>query len=257
MPSSDIDQLFAQTLCGDYDDDAPWQAVSSLRHIGTREVFETAAKWVESPEPLMRSRGLDVLAQLGKTAQHPSNRFPQECYEIVTEAVRHEREVQPLRSAVFALGHLDDARAVPLIAGFQSHPAGEVRFAVAFALGSFPNHPLSVKALLTLMEDNDDEVRDWATFGLGVQGDQDSPPIRDALYRNLNDGSVDVREEALVGLAKRHDSRSVPVVIAALEQSIITDRVIEAAYTLLGLEADQKEWSAQDYVRALRQRFSR
>jgi hypothetical protein len=36
----------------------------------------------------------------------------------------------------------------------------------------------------------------------------------------------------------------------------MTDRIIEAAYTLLDLEADQKGWSAQNYVSALRQRFS-
>lgn len=82
MPPSDIDELFAQTLRGAYDDDAPWEAVHSLRQIGTRQVFEMAVRWVESPEPLVRARGLDVLAQLGKTAQHPSNSFPQECYAV-------------------------------------------------------------------------------------------------------------------------------------------------------------------------------
>ena len=80
--------------------------------------------------------------------------------------------------------------------------------------------------------------------------------IRDALYRKLNDQNADVREEALVGLAKRHDARSLPALIDALEQPTMTDRIIEAAYTLLDLEGDQKDWSAQDYANALRQRFS-
>lgn len=44
------------------------------------------------------------------------------------------------------------------------------------------------------MDDTDDDVRDWAAFGLGVLGDQDSVEIREALYRKLNDQSVDVRE---------------------------------------------------------------
>jgi HEAT repeat protein len=256
MPPSDIDELFAQTLRGAYDDDAPWKAVNSLRRIGTRQVFETAVSWIESPEPLVRARGLDVLAQLGKTAQHRSNTFPQECYAVVSEALQRERDPQPLSSAVSALGHLHDARGIPLIAAFDRHPAAEIRFSVACALGSFPNDPLSIETLLRLMEDTDDDVRDWATFGVGVLGDRDSAEIRDALYRKLNDRSADVREEALVGLAKRHDARSVPVLVDALEQPSMTDRIIEVAYTLLDLEDDQKGRSAQDYVSALRQRFS-
>lgn len=49
----------------------------------------------------------------------------------------------------------------------------------------------------------------------------------------------------LVGLAKRHDARILPTVIDALERPAITDRIIEAAYTILHLEDDEKDWSAQ------------
>jgi HEAT repeat protein len=184
-----INELFAQTLCGSYEDDAPCKAVNSLRSIGTRQVFETAVKWVESPDPLIRARGLDVLAQLGRTPQHPSNSFPQECYAVVSAALQRERDLQPLNSAISALGHLEDARAIPLIAGFENHPAAEIRFSVACALGSFPNDALSVETLLRLMEDAEDDVRDWATFSVGVLGDEDSAEIRDALYRKLSLGA--------------------------------------------------------------------
>ena len=106
------------------------------------------------------------------------------------------------------------------------------------------------------MEDPDDDVRDWALFGLGVQGDQDAPEIRDALFCRLSDTSEDVREEALVGLSKRRDARIVPTLIHALEQPSVSRRVIEAAYTLLGYEEDQKNWSTKDYARVLQQQFS-
>jgi len=251
----DIDELFAQTLKGDYDDDKPWDAVQSLRRIGTRQVFDKAVEWMESAEPLERARGLDVIAQLGKTVEHPSNSFPQESYDVVVKAVRREREVRPLNSAISGLGHIDDPRAVPLIAAFHSHPSEEIRFAVACALGCFPNEPLSVQTLLTLMEDADADVRDWATFGLGVLGDQDSPEIRQALSRRVNDEDVDAREEALVGLAKRHDTRILPQLIHELEQPSISSRVVEAAHTILGFDKDQEEWSRQDYARLLRERF--
>lgn len=255
MIDGDINELFAQTLQGDYDEDKPWDAVHSLRRIGTREVFDKAVEWIESADQLERARGLDVIAQLGKTAEHPSNSFPQESYDLVVKAVQREREVQPLNSAISALGHIDDPRAVPLIAAFHSHPHEEIRFAVACALGCFPNEPLSVQTLLQLMEDSDADVRDWATFGLGVLGDQDSPEIRQALSRRVNDEDVDAREEALVGLAKRRDTRILPQLIHELEQPIISSRVVEAAHTILGFDEHQEGWSGQDYARSVRERF--
>ena len=59
MAQPDIDALFAETLLGDYDDDKPWDAVQSLRRIGTWEVFNKAVAWTGSAEPLERARGLD------------------------------------------------------------------------------------------------------------------------------------------------------------------------------------------------------
>jgi HEAT repeat protein len=150
MATTEIDDVFARTLEGGYDDDAPWEAVHSLRTIGTREVFDRAAKWAGSPQPLKRARGLDVLAQLGKTADHRSNSFPQESYDLVSKALNHEREFLPLRSAIAALGHLDDVRAVPLVAQFRSDPSAEIRFSVACTLGSFPNDPLRRRQKITV-----------------------------------------------------------------------------------------------------------
>ena len=228
MTESDIDELFAETLQGDYDDDKPWNAVRTLRSIGTRQVFDKAVDRIESIEPLERARGIDVIAQLGKTAEHPSNSFPQESYDVVVKALQREREAQPLNSAISALGHIGDARGVPVIAAFHSHPSREIRFAVACALGSFPNEQLSIETLLILMEDADADVRDWATFGIGVLGDQDSPEIRQALSRRVNDDDVNTREEALVGLAKRRDTSILPQLIRALEQRNISVPVVEA-----------------------------
>jgi HEAT repeats len=255
MPQADIQLLFQRTLEGDYEDEKPWDAVRELRHLGTREVFDVARQWCGSTDPLRRARGLDVIAQLGKTVEHRSNSFPDESYFVVSTLIANEQELRPLSSAIAALGHLDDPRGVPLIAQFQSHPDSEIRFNVTCALGSFPNEPLSVEALIRLIDDEDEDVRDWATFGLGVLGDQDSTEIREALVGALNDSNEDVREEALVALAKRHDLRALSPLLRALEGDCISMCVIEAAYTLLGFEAERKDWATSDYASALRQRF--
>lgn len=255
MALTEIDDLFACTLMQDYDDDAPWQAVHALRKLGTRGVFDRAAAWCRSDDPLMRARGLDVLAQLGKTADHPVHSFPEDAYDIVSELVQREKDLRPMESAIYALGHLNNVAAVPLIAAFHGHPSADIRFSVACSLGSFPNDDLSVETLLLLMEDHDEDVRDWATFGLGVQGDQDSPKIREALYRRLSDANEDVCEEAMVGLGKRKDQRVLPLLFAAVNGPEIKVRVAEAASLMLGMEADPEEWGAEEYRIALQERF--
>jgi HEAT repeat protein len=250
-----IDDLFAKTLFGDYEDDAPWHAVHELRRIGSREVFDKAAEWCRSREALVRTRGLDVVAQIGRTPEHPSNSFPEESFSVVSKVLEDEKEVQPLDSAIAALGHLNNSSGIPLIIQYQSHPDSNVRFSVACALGSYSNDPRSAECMLLLMRDADAEVRDWATFGLGVQGDLDSVEIRDALFTRLSDSNEDVREEAMAGLAKRRDRRVVPSLVAVLAELTASHRVIEAACDLLDMQTDCGDWSSEDYASALRERF--
>lgn len=260
MATEEIDELFAQTLMDDYDDEIPWKAVSALRCIGTREVFEQAAAWCKSGNPMERARGADILAQLGKTVEHQSNTFPEESYAVVTQMLQLETDVQPLISAIHALGHLDNPAAIPLISPYKNHPVSEVRFAVACALGPFANDAAAIQALMILTSDADDDVRDWAVFGLGNLGDADSPEIRDALFSRLNDSDENVREEALVGVAKRKDTRVLPALLAALNQSEaddpgVTELTIEAADLMLDFAEEREDWSCADYSAALRARF--
>jgi hypothetical protein len=43
-----VSRAVAEILLGDYDDDKPWDAVQSLRPIGTRQVFNKAVEWTGS-----------------------------------------------------------------------------------------------------------------------------------------------------------------------------------------------------------------
>lgn len=255
MSVGELQRLFAQTLGGDYDDDQPWDAVRELRHLGTREVFEIASDWCQSADPLRRARGVDVIAQLGKTVEHPSNSFPEAAFSVASELVQSEVEIRPLSSGIFALGHLGNVGAVPLITRYQAHPNAEVRYAVACALGSYPNDAESIRTLLRLTADADPDVRDWATFGLGVLGDADTPEIRDSLAARLSDGNQDTREEAVVALAKRHDRRTLPSLIELLNSPDPSSRVIEAASLMLDMEQDEPELEPSQYTQMLKERF--
>jgi HEAT repeat protein len=158
-------------------------------------------------------------------------------------------------SAISALGHLGEPDAISIIAAYTEHSSEDVRFAVACALGCFPNDPRSTPALLRLTTDSSSDVRDWSVFGLGVQGDVDSPEIREALLSRLADTDEDVREEAAVGLGKRKDQRLLPTLRAMLDAPELKERVAEAAAALLGLSEDPADWTALDYRNALHQQF--
>jgi HEAT repeat protein len=257
MTLAKINDIFTQSLLGDYDADSPWEAVRTLREIGSREVFDQAAKWCGSLNLMERARGADVLAQLGKTPEHPSNLYPEESFTVISALLRAETEPLPLSSAIYALGHIGNPLSVPLVTQHRTHPEPDVRFAVAFALGNFADDPVAVGALLPLTRDADDDVRDWATFGIGALGKLDSPDIRDALVDRLGDSFEDVRQEAMVGLARLKDQRVLSALLSVLELPSVADITIDAASEMLGKQDDVLGWTGRDYAEALRDRFGR
>ena len=92
--------------------------------------------------------------------------------------------------------------------------------------------PEAIGALIRLSMDVDLDVRNWATFELGAQMEADTPEIRDALILRLSDEDLEVRGEALVGLANRRDPRVVPSILKEWEQHDETGILsIEAAGT--------------------------
>ena len=86
--------------------------------MGTRPVLEKAVEWCRSDNPLKRVRGASVLAQLGKTVEHPSNTFPEESFAAVVHLVENEKEPEPIASGIHALGHLANPKGIPLISRF-------------------------------------------------------------------------------------------------------------------------------------------
>lgn len=69
------------------------------------------------------------------------------------------------------------------------------------------------------MDDPDEEVRDWATFGIH-QGEHDTPETRARLWRALDDPNVDVRGEAAAGLAKFGDRSLIPRLDRVLREDL-------------------------------------
>jgi HEAT repeat protein len=234
-----IEEIFAKTLVGSYEDHAPWTAVNELQHIGTREVFDKAVEWCRSADPLKRARAVDVLAQLGRTADHPENAFPVDSFLVIASLIKTEHDLRPLGSEIFALGHIGNPRAVRMLCRFQKHPDPEIRFALACALGNFADDPMAVDALVELTR----------------LSKIDNPAIRAALLARLEDPSEDPRHEAIAGLARLKDLRVLPALLLALEQENVPETLIEAASDILDLSETAAKWKPSDYASALRERF--
>ena len=90
-----------------------------------------------------------------------------------------------------------------------------MRYAVVHALSGYDENQ-AIGALVSLSADLDRDVRNWATFGLGSQIDSDSTTIREALLARAVDADDEIRGEALVGLARRDETRVVPAIIHEL-----------------------------------------
>lgn len=214
-----------------FDSEAAWDAVAALHYRGSKEVLDGALILVDADNPACRARAADILGQIGV----PVRAFPDQCFAAVLPLLTDE--AQPvLFAAIFSLQHIDPLRAAPHIIRFADHPDDGVRYAVAFALGGVDTAEAN-RTLLKLMTDQDAEVRNWATFGVGQQSDADTDQIREALNARLADDDPDVRREAVVGLGRRRDRRALGFLKTMLHDDPDDLFAREAAAKLLGMDA--------------------
>lgn len=211
-----------------------WEATATLHWRGTREVLEAALALAGSGIATHRALAADILGQLGI----PDRTFPDECFGALIDLLE-DQDVQVVWSAIYALGHLDADRSAERILPFRSHPDADVRHAVAFALGGVADYKATA-ALLELMIDADIDVRDWATFGIGILSKSDSAEIRTALAAALDDQNEDIRFEAICGLGLRRDRRAIPYLEAVLREQRDNLFAREAAAALIGASVDDE-----------------
>jgi len=162
---------------------------------------------------------------------------PKIATSLVVELAQGEEDSRVCRAIAQPLGHTHDPIGLPVLIQLASHPDSAVRFDATCALPGCRDtddlNPL-VGALLVLMEDEDGDVRNWATFGLGTQLDADGAEVRDALARRVvvDDVHLDARDEAIVGLARRRDPLALRIVASRLREPSIGRLAIEAAQYL-------------------------
>ncbi|MDA1315696.1 MAG: HEAT repeat domain-containing protein [Acidobacteria bacterium] len=225
--------LFEAILIGEPDDEDAWDAIYTLRVRATQEVFDRAVAYFRSDDPKKRGRGLDVLGQLG--ARYPDNetRFVDHCVTFAIEGLA-DPDGGVVSSAAWALVFHDSEKGKTALTKMMRHPDAYVRQAVAQGVSPCDTEE-KLRAAIELMEDEDDEVRDWATFSLGTQCKDDSPEIRAALRKRLQDPYADARDEGIWGLAQRKDPEGLKLLLHRLEQDTWVKGDEYAAETVLDL----------------------
>jgi HEAT repeat protein len=209
------------------DEKAAWECVVVLHARGTREVFFAAEQLCRSSDSRKRRLGADILGQLGT----PARPFRRESLKILHNLLCTESAPKVLNSMLTAIGHCQEKnnqQGLGRIAKLRAHRSENVRFGVVMALLGRTNR-ISLNTLISLTTDTSDDVRDWATFGLGTMVEVDTPKLRNALARRLNDSDGDTRCEAIAGLAKRKDPRARDALLQELKRDNTTSLVFEAA----------------------------
>jgi hypothetical protein len=217
-----------QAALGTYDEDCRWEVISSIVSECPDDALEAGASLLRGGTERQRTLGADILGRL--VGPDPGSRAP--ILEALLAAFAVEKAAAPLASIVAALGHAGDPGVLGSVFVLADHADAEVRLAVAFTVATISPQPLAPEAraaLIGLSRDNDPEVRDWATFGLGTLSDVDGPDVRAALLARAEDAHREARAEALFGLAVRHDPRAVPHLIRALQSPLVDDLAVDAA----------------------------
>lgn len=154
---------------------------------------------------------------LGQVVDRPpieGESWPKPCPDgvpLLLQLLQSDPDEDVRASAAAALGHQRAPSTLPALCRAALDPSEEIRCAVSGALGSFgdwiwddpeaaPYRHQVRQTLLRLMNDPDDDVRDWATFGRH-QGGHDTAEVRARFWKALDDPHPDVRGEASEGLA--------------------------------------------------------
>ncbi|MBI2388095.1 MAG: HEAT repeat domain-containing protein [Deltaproteobacteria bacterium] len=214
------------------DGDAYWKAIDQLRSHPAEKVWEKITPLAHHPDPQLQALVPDVLRYFPERTEDDVDRTVALLGDMLATP-RIEDVIASIAAAFVDLRR--PAAAVDLMLPFVGHPSAEVRRCVVHALLGAQD-PRAVAALITLSSDDDPEIRDWATFGLGSQLGEpgapdfvDGPTLRDALAARLDDTCDDARAEAIVGLAMRKDPRAVPAIAKELSGGPFGSLVIEAA----------------------------
>jgi hypothetical protein len=224
--------LVAHTEAQEEGDFESFRALAErLRPFGTA-VLPESLRHGASPDPSVRRAAAELIGELHDGSEGTRDELLAALARLLEREYAGSRDPDVLAALVRSFGALADPRALAPLVRLASFPHPTVRGAVASALPGLTGDnedPLAVEALVALTADEDQQVRDWACFGLGTQMSANTQAVRDALAARLDDPHDDTRAEAFMGLARRRDPRVVEPLLAALGRETIFTLEVDAA----------------------------
>ena len=227
---SDIESLVLFAADRRRDDDDVFDRLAALVRQDPVAALEAGEELLGSDDPDRREIGVHMIG----VAAEIEGGLRERALPPLRRVLAQDTDAGPISAAIVKLAHVDDVDSHDAIVAFASHPDELVRHAVASALPSVGLDEPALAALRALSRDPDEDVRNWATFGLGRQYEGDDPESRAALFARVEDPHDDTRTEAIWGLAFRHDERVRPHLLRELAEPDACDLIREAA-ELLGV----------------------
>lgn len=232
----------------DLDSSEYGRIVSALQSRGDRPTLEMMLELSHGDLPARRL-ALNVLGRFGEP-QWPLRE------EVVARLLEMWDEDAGDKAAdlVAALGHHCEIPGVrERLLTMVEHPDFWVRWYLTSAFGS-DGTPASTAALIKLLVDEDEVIRDWATFALGNDYKDYTPAVRAALVARLDDSDAITQLEAINGLVERGEAVVLDAILRACQPDSQSRTLWERAdpadpYRVLpALEAmqDDAELSAAD-----------
>ena len=210
------------------DPDAYWDLINALHDRDPKEVWALVEPLAAQDDVRLQQVVPDVLRLLGREAQP----LAAETLALFAQMLSREPSAELLACIGNACADFHDPSVVTMLTPFAGHDDPAVREAVLHAVRR-SGHPDAITALINLSRDTIDDLREWATFALGSQLPLvDGVDVREALAARLTDGHEPTRDEAVIGLGLRGDSRALGPLRAQLERGYVGLALFEAAHAL-------------------------
>lgn len=226
------------------DDNAYMEYIHAIRKRANTQTLEIVRGMVYSKDHIKRDMAASILSQIA----YPSKSFKGEAVYLLGRLLDDKHE-DVITSAIYGFGHRRCTRFANKIASLGNTRYLQIKEALSFTLGWYENQE-SINTLIRLMQDKNDDVRNWATFSLAQINESNTQTIRDALFHNLSDQVLEIRGEALLGLARRKDERVKDAILDDLQKPFYGSWIFDAI-----MEMPDKQYLIyfENYTKTLKQ----